>query len=122
MRLILLLVIAGIASLAAAEDDIWISAGRTDKATWQVKAGSATVTEMQGVPVVLVVGRMTVNATGRTTVYKWYVSVRDCERGMGQMVALTPDDQYRFRQPFAIGDDTAASGLAKYICAVRSEP
>lgn len=121
MRTMLLLIIACLVSLAAAQDDVWISVGRTDKAAWQVKAGSAAVTEVQGVPVVVVVGRMTVQATSRTTVYKWYVSVSDCERGMGQVVALTLDDRYQFRQPFVYGDDSVASGLARHICAVRDE-
>jgi hypothetical protein len=93
--------------------------GRTDKTTWHVKAGSATVTELQGVPVVLVVGRITVHATSRMTVYKWYVSINDCERGMGQVVVLDTSDAYRYKQAFLFGDDSAASGLARHICDLR---
>jgi hypothetical protein len=116
MRMMVPVLAAGLASLAAAQDDIWISVGRTDKAAWQVKAGSGTVTEVQGAPVVVVVGRMITQATNRTTVQKWYVSVSDCERGMGQVVALTLDDRYQYRQPFVLGDESAPAGLARHIC------
>jgi hypothetical protein len=121
MRMMVLVFVACLASLAAAQDDIWITVGRTDKTSWHVKAGSATATEMQGVPVVLVIGRITVHATSRMTVYKWYVSISDCERGMGQVVVLDSNDAYRYKQEFVSGDDSAASGLAKYICDLRGE-
>jgi hypothetical protein len=117
MRMIALVLSAWLVSPAAAQDDNWIAIGRTDKATWHVKSGSVSVTEVQGnVPVVMVVGRITVHATSRITMYKWYVSVNDCERGRGQVVALTTSDEYRYRQDFVSGDDSAASGLAQYIC------
>jgi len=119
--MLVLALVASLASLAAAQDDVWITVGRTDKTTWHVKAGSATVTEMQGVPVVLVIGRITVHATSRMTAYKWYVLVSDCERGRGQVVVLDMNDAYQYKQDFMYGDDSAASGLAKYICDLRGE-
>lgn len=120
MKLIFLALGACLAGPAAAQDDEWIMVGRTDKMTWHVKSGSVTVTELQGSgPVVMVVGRITVHATSRITVYKWYVSLSDCERGMGQVVALTTSGEYRYRQEFAYGDGSAASGLAEHICALK---
>lgn len=120
MRLIALLLGACLLGPAAAQDDNWIAIGRTDQATWHVKSGSVSVTEIQGnVPVVMVVGRITVHETSRVTMYKWYVSLNDCERGRGQVVALTISDQYRYKQDFVYGDDSAASGLAQYICGLR---
>jgi hypothetical protein len=111
---------ACLAGPAAAQDDEWITVGRTDKMTWHVKSGSVTVSEMEGNgPVVMVVGRNIVHATSRITVYKWYVSLSDCERGMGQVVALTTSGEYRYRQDFAYGNGSAASGLAEYICALK---
>ena len=102
---------------AAAQDDEWITVGRTDQMTWHVRSGSLTVTEMQGnVPVVMVVGRITVHETSRITLYKWYVSVSDCERRMGQVVALTIGGEYRYKKDFVYGNSTAASGLAQYLC------
>jgi hypothetical protein len=121
MRILVLVLAACLVSLAAAQDDFWIVVGRTDKATWYVKAGSAVVTEVQGVPVVLVIGRITVHATSRMTAYKWYVPVNDCERGRGQVVVLDMNDAYRYKQDFVFGDESAASGLAKHICDLRSQ-
>ena len=119
---VMLLVLACLARPALAQDDEWITVGRTDKMTWHVKSGSVTLTEMQGnVPVVMVVGRITVHATSRIALYKWYVSVSDCTRGMGQVVALTVDGEYRYRQDFAYGGSSASAGLAEYICALYKE-
>ena len=105
---------------AVAQDDQWIMVGRTDTMTWHVRSGSLTVTEMQGnVPVVMVDGRITVHETSRITLYKWYVPVSDCTRGMGQIIALNMDGQYRYKVDFVAGDGSAASGMAEYICALR---
>src|SRR5262245_14809154 len=104
MRFIALVVIALLANVAAAQDDVWIAIGRTDKATWHAKSGSVSFTEVQGnVPVVMVVGRMTVLATSRVTVYKWYVSVDDCKRGSGQVVVLSINDEYRYKLDYVAG-------------------
>jgi methylase of polypeptide subunit release factors len=122
MRTILLVLGACLMSPAAAQDDDWITVGRTDKATWHVKPGSVALAEVQAnLPVVMVVGRITVHATSRMTVYKWYVPVSDCERGMGQVVALTLSGEYRHKQDFVSGDGSAAAGLAQYICGLRDE-
>ena len=118
----MLLVLACLLRPAVAQDEAWITVGRTDKMTWHVKPGSVTLTEMQGnVPVVMVIGRITVHATSRITLYKWYVSVSDCERGMGELVALTLDGVYRYKQDFVYGAETAAAGMAAYICALNEE-
>ena len=115
--LALLVVGASLMGPAAAQDDEWITVGRTDQMTWHVRSGSLTVTEMQGnVPVVMVVGRITVHETSRITLYKWYVPVSDCERGRGQIVALTIGGEYRYKKDFVYGDSAAASGLAQYLC------
>ena len=120
MKLTVLALGACLAGPAAAQDDEWITVGRTDKMTWHVKSGSVTVTDIHGEgPVVMVVGRITVHATSRITVYKWYVSLGDCERGMGQMVALAISGEYRYKQDFAYGNGSAASGLAEHICALK---
>jgi hypothetical protein len=122
MRLALLFVAACLVDPAAAQDDVWITVGHTDKMTWHVKAGSVTVTEMQAnVPVVMVVGRITVHATSRTTLYKWYIPVSECEGGMGQVVVLSIGGEYRYKQDFTRGDGSAASGLAEYICGLHED-
>src|SRR5262249_49219048 len=71
MRLIALVLSAWLVSPATAQDDTWIAVGRTDKAAWHVKAGSVSFSEVHGnASTVTVVGRMTVLATSRTTIYK----------------------------------------------------
>jgi hypothetical protein len=107
---------------AIAQDDEWITVGRTDKMTWHMKPGSLTFTEMQdNVPVVMVVGRTTEHATRRTTVYKWYIPVSDCERGMGELFVLNIGGESQSKHDFVYGSGSAASGLAEYICARYDE-
>jgi hypothetical protein len=107
---------------AVAQDDEWITVGRTGKMTWHMKSGSLTFTEMQdSVPVVMVVGRTTEHATGRMTVYKWYIPVRDCERGMGDLFVLSIGGEPKSKHDFVYGSASAASGLAEYICARYDE-
>lgn len=119
MKAILLVLGVCSAGPAIAQQDEWITLGRTDTATWEMKPHSLSFTELRGVPGVMIVGQVTMRKTERVKLGKWYVSISDCERGMGQLVVLSIDGEYQYKNDFAFDARTATSGVAEYICALR---
>ena len=118
MQLLLAAALAGamISGAALAQSD-WIRIAETDDTTWDVKPGSFEVGKTKGqAPIAVVVGRTTDNSSKRIRVYKWYVSLDDCNREMGKVVSLNVDGTYVFENDFVFGSGNIAAAMAQSIC------
>ena len=105
------------APLTASAQKDWVTVASTDKATWDVKAGSLEESKTKaGIPIALVIGRITTSTTNQIDLYKWYVSFDDCARKMGTFVTLGIDGSYKFEIEFVVGSGNVASAVAGSIC------
>ena len=102
--------------LAAAQED-WINIANSDDSKWDVKSGSLENSKTKGgTPIAVVVGRISNTTTKRIELYKWYVSIDDCSRGLGKVVTLGVDGQYKFENDFVNSSGNIATAMAESIC------
>lgn len=110
------LVLALLALQAHAQQD-WIRIAETDETMWHVRPGSLEISRTKGqVPIALVVGRISSRKNQQISLYKWYVSMADCQREMGKLVTLNVDGSYAFENDFVFGSGNVASSMAESIC------
>jgi hypothetical protein len=101
---------------ASAQTD-WIKIAEADETSWYVKPGSLEVAKTKGqVPIVVVIGRVVDSETKQVNLYKWYVSIADCQRELGKVVSLKIDGAYSFENDFVFGSGNVASAMAQSIC------
>jgi hypothetical protein len=103
--------------LAGQAQQDWIPIAETDETLWHVRPGSLELSRTKGqVPIALVVGRISSRKTQQISLYKWYVSMADCQREMGKLVTLNVDGSYAFENDFVFGSGNVASSMAESIC------
>ena len=108
--------VALLTTCAMAQSD-WIVIGETDDSKWEIKPGSLEVSKTKSqTNIAVVVGRVTDRKTNIISLYKWYVSLSDCKRELGQIVSLNIDGSYSFENSFVFGSGNVASSMAKNIC------
>lgn len=103
---------------ALAQPTEWVTiAISRDNAAWDVQPSSLEFKKTrEGVPVYVVVGRIRSGTNSRIDLYKWYVSVEDCNRGLGKVISLSISGDYRFDNDFVVGGGNIASSMAEAIC------
>lgn len=105
---------------AIAQND-WVSIGGTADVAYHIKAGSLETTLTKAkVPIAVVVCRTTRKSTQEVIVYKWYVTLSDCERKMGQLVSLGVDGAFRFENEFVFSAGNMSSDIAESICGAHA--
>lgn len=110
---LLILSVCGI-TLAQTE---WVNIGETDTSVWDIQAGSLEESKTKaGIPIVVVVGRVSTKSTKNIDVRKWYVSIEDCDRKMGKIVTLDVDGKYRHETDVVFGAGSIGSMVAEMIC------
>ncbi|WP_448173020.1 hypothetical protein [Rhizobacter fulvus] len=105
--------------LALAQED-WINIAASDESKWHVKSGSLESTKTRGgTPIAVVIGRISNETTKRIDLFKWYVPIQDCERGLGKVVSLGIDGEYKFENDFVNGSGSIATAMAEAICGAQ---
>jgi len=111
-----LIIRAFLCSTALAQTD-WIPIAGTDDKVWHVKPGSLEISQTKGqTPIAVVIGRTGDKKTRQIQVYKWYVSLADCQRELGKVVSLNVDGSYAFENDFVFSSGNVASAMAESIC------
>ena len=109
------------AAIGANAADAWIEVAATDRGAWSIKSGSLQfVSNKSDEPIALVIGRF-VNANKGVDLEKWYVRGTDCGRGMGKLVTLTLDGEFKYENDFVEDSDDVASVIATVICGISDE-
>ncbi|MEW9840569.1 MULTISPECIES: hypothetical protein [Pseudomonas] len=110
-------------SFSAAAGTNWISLGSTnDGLKWEGKPGSFEFTTTKNkAAVALIAGRVVNSKTSDIQLYKWYVSVADCNNNMGKLVSLSVGGEYEFDSDFMFGSGNVSSSIAEFICAVADD-
>ncbi len=117
LRLLAASMVLALLPLAGQAQQDWIRIAETDESSWHVRPGSLELSRTKGqVPIALVVGRVSNRKSQQVSLYKWYVSVADCQREMGKLVTLNVDGSYAFENDFVFGSGNVASGMAESIC------
>lgn len=121
MRQILILAAIFLTTVVNAQSK-WVNIGNTDESEWDIQAGSFEESKTKGgVPIAVVVGRVTQKKTKQINVLKWYVSVADCNNKMGKLVALNIDGTYRYENDVVFGAGSIGSSVAEMICAAYEQ-
>lgn len=116
-------ILIGQISSAAAEDG-WTNIGvsNNDNIRYDVRNGSFEVTKTKGgVPIAVVVGRITNPKTSNISVYKWYVPLQACVDKLGTVVSLNVSGEYRFENDFVFGGGNIAAAMGETICGVAEK-
>ncbi|MEL0169194.1 MAG: hypothetical protein VW877_13815 [Pseudomonadaceae bacterium] len=119
MKYLLLAAVLTCVSTSANAQSEWINfaASVEGETQWAVQPGSLEFSQTQGGTVIaVVIGRITDTKTSRIDLYKWYVSVSDCNKQMGKVVTLNIDGSYQFENDFVFGSGSIATAMAELIC------
>ena len=117
MRSILVVLMWSVLIGSVTAQDKWLNIANSDESSWDFQPKSLDeVSTRAGVDVAVVVGRVVNNKTKKIDLRKWYVSVSDCGRQMGSVVALDVNGNYQYENDFVFGSGTIATALAEAIC------
>lgn len=120
MKRTVFFVLALLASPAFADDSAWVRVTESSDLTWDIQRGSHEASNTKGgVPISVAVGRTVHTKTTVISLYKWYVSDKDCDAGSGKLVTLGLDNRYQWETEFLVKSGSVASQLAQVICALR---
>jgi len=101
---------------AISADNTWVTIAETDGGKWQIKSGSLEFTSNKSnVAIAVVIGR-TISKKQQIDLYKWYVTAPDCKAGMGQLVSLSLQGEFKFENDFVEDGGNIASAVAEIIC------
>jgi hypothetical protein len=121
LKAITALLLGAVVSISANAQEDWLNVASTDKAKWDIKAGSLEESKTKGgIQIAVVIGRVTNSPDNQIDLYKWYVSYEDCGRRMGKFVSLGIDGSYKFENEFVVGSGNVASVVAASICSAYS--
>jgi len=121
MRSIFVVLMCGVLVGSVAAQDKWLNIANSDESSWDFQPRSLDeVTTRAGIDVAVVVGRVINNKTKKIDLRKWYVSLSDCDRQMGNVVALDINGNYQYENDFVFGSGTIATALAEAICSAYS--
>ena len=79
---------------------------------YSAKAGSLRKVNNQ----VTVIGEANNTLTHKVNLYKWSVSIRDCNNQMGVLKFYKLNGEFAFKADFVSGGSSVASGIAGTIC------
>ena len=103
-------------SLPLLADESWIYIASSAESIWYGQPGSfEEVNTKAGVPIAAILGKIQNTKTSHIDLYKWYVSLSDCERNLGKLVTLDIDGNYRFDNDYVKGSGNVASQIAEFI-------
>ncbi|MDM1715571.1 hypothetical protein [Thiopseudomonas alkaliphila] len=105
---------------ALAQSD-WINIASLpgDSKKLDVQPGSFEFSKTKGgTPIAVVVGKITDTKSANISLYKWYVSLEDCQRKMGKVVSLNVNGEFAFENDFVFGSGSIATVMAETICGV----
>lgn len=118
-RFFFLLCFAAFATSAYSQE--WIEMAATDTDTYSAKAGSFEIGQNKAGEAIAVIVGSTFSKARKTYSYgKWYVTAKDCQRGMGKLVVLTTTGAYDFETDFVSAGNSAGAGIADTICTLYS--
>lgn len=105
---------------AESSEWIFLANNADNTTTYSAKAGSFEVTSTKGgAPIALILGQIHDKKTNKISYSKFYVSVRDCERGTGKIVGLTIEGEFSFESDYVSKGENIASYLGDFICSVH---
>lgn len=79
------------------------------------------VTTKSGTKVTVAIIKVYTLKSKSTSVYKAYVSDKDCKNGFGEVVHLTMTGDYKYSQDFAEGAGSMISSRARELCSLVKE-
>lgn len=102
-------------------DSEWIPITQNieDTQFYSGKKGSFEITTTKsGLNVATIIGQTEDRKQKSATYNKWYVSIDDCDAGMGKLVVLKINGEYSFEGDFVSGGKNIASRIADVICEI----
>lgn len=115
-----ILLLAAVTLSASAYSQEWVKVAESDTNTFHIQAGSSRITNNDdGVKVVAVNGKQTVNATKRIIPVQWYVSVRHCLQKRGKLVVVDTVGKFLSEHDFIFGSGNIASTISEVICRIE---
>lgn len=105
-------------SFALAQSNwVFIAENKQGSSTWEFQPGSLEFSKTRGgINIAVVTGRVTNKSTSQVDLNKWYVSANDCDKKMGQLVALNISGDFKHENDFVFGSGNIATALAEAIC------
>lgn len=119
IRSVASLFIFALASAPVFAESNWIqiAASEDNMTEWHAQPGSLEFSKTKGgIPIAVVVGRITNKRTSQVDLYKWYVSGADCSKRMGKVATLNISGEFQFDNDFVMGSGNIASAIAETIC------
>lgn len=118
MKTILAIAIALCTTVSAYAEAEWVEIASSKMGRkWELQKDSLELTKNQGEESIAVMnGRVMEADKIKTRVYKWYVSINDCNRKMGKLAILNTTGEFEHEQDFIFGGADISSVIAEKIC------
>lgn len=98
---------------------ILITQNSDDSRFYSGKRGSFEITTTKaGESVAMILGQTEDKKDKSVSYGKWYVSVKDCNAGLGKLVILKISGEFDFEADFVAKGNNIASGIADVICGI----
>lgn len=116
----LLFILNSSLSFAENETDWVVVSTKKDKIS--IKKGSFDFINIKnGDFAASVIGKIKVEKNSAVLFYQWYVTVNDCGKKMGSLVALNTSGKFLDEYDFIFGGENNSSNIAEIVCGIAEE-
>lgn len=102
----------------------WVLLGETEgnNVRFEGKTNSYELTNTRkGTRIAKIIVRQVDPVSHQISIYQRYVSLNDCKRKRGKIVAVDMDNNYKFENDFIIGGGSIGSSVAETICSIAKD-
>lgn len=114
----ILVMTLALSSTSAMANNDWFELDKTERCTFEGQSGSLEFATTRGGERIAVVNVRTSckDRPNQLELARRYVTLSDCERQRGKLVALDMSGNFKFENDFVFGGGTVATTIASVIC------